>query len=76
MNSSGPGRYGDNKSRTGVDDLFLLPPKRMFVCRLPFLSHYFLKNRFQSISPVELSYRSNIFHLAYSEFKVLHEILT
>ena len=24
MNSSGPGRYGDSKSRTGVDDLFLL----------------------------------------------------
>ena len=24
MNSSGPGRYGDNKSRAGVDDLFLL----------------------------------------------------
>ena len=24
MNSSGPGRYGDNKSGTGVDDLFLL----------------------------------------------------
>ena len=24
MNSSGPGRYGDSKSRAGVDDLFLL----------------------------------------------------
>ena len=24
MNSSGPGRYGDNKSGAGVDDLFLL----------------------------------------------------
>ena len=24
INSSGPGRYGDNKSRAGVDDLFLL----------------------------------------------------
>ena len=24
MNSSGPGRYGDSRSRAGVDDLFLL----------------------------------------------------
>ena len=76
MNNSGPGRYGDSKSRAGVDDLFLLHLKGTFVCRLPFLSHYCPKNKFQDISSVELSYNSNIFHLAYSKFKVLHKIHT
>ena len=47
MNHSGPGRYGDSRSRAGVDDLFLLHLVRTFECRLPFLSHLSPKNKFQ-----------------------------
>ena len=75
MNSSGLGRYGDNKSRTGVDDLCLLHLEGHLKAD-SFSPPLLPKNRFQNISPVELSYRFNIFHLAYSEFKVLHGILT
>ena len=42
---------------------------RTFECRLPFLSHLSPKNKFQNICSVELSYNSNIFHLAYLNFK-------
>ena len=46
MNNSGPGRYGDSRSRAGVDDLFLLHLEGHLNADFLFLSHHCPKNKF------------------------------
>ena len=62
MNSSGPGRYGDNKSGTGVDDLFLLRLEGRLKTDFLFSAIIILKikknNKFQDILSVELLYET------------------
>ena len=63
MNSSGPGRYGDDKLGAGSERSIPSAPGRMFKDRLPFLSHYCPedKYKFQNIFSVELLYEIQYF---------------